>query len=151
MLCSCVCRHMRLHSAQHLNINFNPAALLSVGDALDFLNTLCSVDFNDPSFLRGVPTGQDTATVAPENAPELNEQMAQKGSITSRVPQKYLIQNQSGLCLYYWGEEVGRAADPYLSKTLAVFAPHVQCGIIQDWERSQHVLLSCLSPISKFP
>ena len=33
---------------------------------------------------------------------------AQTGSITSRVPQKYLIQNQSGLAAYYWGSEVGR-------------------------------------------
>ena len=98
---------MRLLSKQHLNVNFNPAALLSVGDALAFLNSLLDVDFNDPGFLREPSSlGRPARVGAPENAPKLQEQMAQKGSIVSRVPQKYLIQNQSGLRLYYWGEEV---------------------------------------------
>jgi len=39
-------------------------------------------------------------------APQMAEQMAQRGSITSRVPQKYLIQNQSGLTVFYWVDSV---------------------------------------------
>lgn len=41
-----------------------------------------------------------------EAAPQMLEQMAQRGPITSRVPQKYLIQNQSGLAVYYWVDVV---------------------------------------------
>lgn len=101
-------RNVRLRSGQHLNFNFNPASLLSLGDAMAFTDALFDVNFNDPSFTRE-PTslGRPARVGAPENAPQLHEQMAQRGSITSRVPQKYLIQNQSGLRLYYWAEEVG--------------------------------------------
>ena len=105
--CCCASRNIRLQSGQHLNVNFNPAALLSFGDALAFCNRLLDVHFNDPGFLKEQASlGQRPRSASPENAPQLHEQMAQKGSITSRVPQKYLIQNQSGLRLYYWGDEV---------------------------------------------
>ena len=43
---------------------------------------------------------------APENAPKMAEQMAVNADLTSRIPQKYLIQNQSGLRVYYWADEV---------------------------------------------
>ena len=97
---------MKLQSQQHLNINFNPASLLSVGDALAFWTLLSGGPASTP------PPGSESGSVSdfiaasPENIPELGEQMAQTGSITSRVPQKYLIQNQSGLGAYYWSSEV---------------------------------------------
>ena len=46
---------------------------------------------------------------APEAAPNMRDQMAQRGSIISRVPQKYLIQNQSGLRVYYWTSAVSNS------------------------------------------
>jgi hypothetical protein len=45
------------------------------------------------------------------------EQMAQRGSITSRVPQKYLIQNQSGLTVFYWTAPVRAQPQPSSWKT----------------------------------
>ena len=46
---------------------------------------------------------------SPENAPLLSEQMAVHGRLTDRIPQKYLIQNQSGLRVFYWAEVVSRS------------------------------------------
>lgn len=43
---------------------------------------------------------------APEAAPAMREQLAVEDEITSRVPQKYLIQNQSGMRVFYWAERV---------------------------------------------
>ena len=46
---------------------------------------------------------------SPENAPLLSEQMAVHGRLTDRIPQKYLIQNQSGLRVFYWAEVVSKS------------------------------------------
>lgn len=138
-------RNVRLQSGQHLNVNFNPSALLSFGDALAFFNTLMDVDFNDPGFMRQPGTLGRPATVSsPENAPLLAEQMAQKGGITARVPQKYMIQNQSGLRLYYWGEEVSgslmwaavQSTHPYLSQAqghrdMAAVVRGISCSLLE--------------------
>lgn len=117
-------RCIRLQSGQHLNVNFNPAALLTLGDALAFFKALLDGDCSArPDALKPPPSQRKPARLAaPENAPQLHEQMAQKGSVTSRVPQKYLIQNQSGLSLFYWGAEVcclddTRAAHVHLSRS----------------------------------
>ena len=64
---------------------------------------------------------------APEAAPHMQEQMAQRESITSRVPQKYLVQNQSGLRVYYWVDKVNSVnPGPYilgvLNPTVAPYA-----------------------------
>ncbi len=59
----------------------------------------------------GGPTPSTVSTTSRlaqlDAAPQMAEQMAQRGSITSRVPQKYLIQNQSGLTVFYWVDPVG--------------------------------------------
>lgn len=84
---------------------FNPSSLLSVGDFLAFASAVSGPMPNYAAI--GGHVGEGSARLAtPEAAPEMQEQMAQKGSITSRVPQKYLIQNQSGLRVYYWAAGV---------------------------------------------
>lgn len=50
--------------------------------------------------------GGGNRIASPEAPPNMRDQMAQRGSIISRVPQKYLIQNQSGLRVYYWASDV---------------------------------------------
>jgi len=107
------CRHMWLASKDRLNVHFNPASLLSFGDGLAFVNTLLSNDVvvlgpQGPELVSS-PThgpGSMARLAAPENAPKMAEQMAVNADLTSRIPQKYLIQNQSGLRVYYWADEV---------------------------------------------
>lgn len=84
-------------------MHFNPAALLSFGDALAFVKAMGEEVSAGPG--HQTPSAQVGAVKnSPEAAPALLAQMAAKG-ITSRVPQKYLIQNQSGLTVFYWAEE----------------------------------------------
>ncbi len=104
---------MWLASKDRLNVHFNPASLLSFGDALAFVNTLLSSDVvilgpQGPEVISS-PThgpGSMARLAAPENAPKMAEQMAVNADLTSRIPQKYLIQNQSGLRVYYWADAV---------------------------------------------
>ena len=97
-------RSVQLSSQQHLNINFNPASLLSIGDALAFAGLLTGTQTARGDSESG--SVSDFIAASPENAPQMHEQMASTQGITSRVPQKYLIQNQSGLTTFYWGAEV---------------------------------------------
>lgn len=108
-----LCRHMWLASKERLNVHFNPASLLSFGDALAFVNTLLSQDVvilgpQGPELVSSPTKGPGAMArlAAPENAPKMSEQMAVNADLTSRIPQKYLIQNQSGLRVYYWADEV---------------------------------------------
>ena len=110
-----LCRHMWLASKERLNVHFNPASLLSFGDALAFVNTLLSQDVvilgpQGPELVSSPTKGPGSMArlAAPENAPKMSEQMAVNADLTSRIPQKYLIQNQSGLRVYYWADEVSR-------------------------------------------
>ncbi|KAK9815754.1 hypothetical protein WJX72_009012 [[Myrmecia] bisecta] len=102
-------RSIWLSSEQHLNLYFNPASLLSFGDVLAFWRALTAAS---PGQTALQPTVSSTSAHSPsflltaaQNAPAMEEQLASQASITSRVPQKYLIQNQSGLLVYYWAEE----------------------------------------------
>ena len=104
---------MWLASKERLNVHFNPASLLSFGDALAFVNTLLSQDVvilgpQGPELMSSPTRGPGSMArlAAPENAPKMSEQMAVNADLTSRIPQKYLIQNQSGLRVYYWADEV---------------------------------------------
>lgn len=97
-------------------MHFNPASLLSFGDALAFVNTLLSQDVvilgpQGPELVSSPTRGPGSMArlAAPENAPKMSEQMAVNADLTSRIPQKYLIQNQSGLQVYYWADEVSYA------------------------------------------
>lgn len=107
-----LCRHMWIASKERLNVRFNPASLLSFGDGLAFANTLLSNEVvvlgpQGPELVSSSHgPGSMARLAAPENAPKISEQMAVNADVTSRIPQKYLIQNQSGLRVYYWGDSV---------------------------------------------
>ena len=114
-------RRMWISSKEHLNVNFNPASLLSLGDLLEFVNSVLSVVPSLPSMsLTPSSSGASINTMvrqgkwsAPEAAPAMHEQLAVEDNITARVPQKYLIQNQSGMRVFYWAERVrGNLLDP---------------------------------------
>ena len=126
-LCSCQarCRHLWLTSKQHLGVHFNPAGLLSFGDALAFANAVQGPMPNYDAVAGAVGHGDGSRLAAPEAAPEMQEQMAQRGSITSRVPQKYLIQNQSGLRVYYWAGPVRLLATTCCSQFRSLGAMHI--------------------------
>lgn len=42
----------------------------------------------------------------PESVPPPRAQLGLAAPVTGRAPQKYLIQNQSGLKVYYWADKV---------------------------------------------
>lgn len=98
-------RHIWLTSKQHLSVHFNPSALLSFGDLMAFVNAVMGPMPNYEA-VSGSLEGGNNRIAAPEAPPNMRDQMAQRGSIISRVPQKYLIQNQSGLRVYYWASDV---------------------------------------------
>ena len=75
-------------SEERLNIQFNPAALLSFGDAHAFVQALLDIAPKAPGVPKGGPTPSTVSTntkMAQLNSgPEIGEQMAQRGAITSR-------------------------------------------------------------------
>eukprot|EP00887_Chlorella_sp_A99_P007742 scaffold20.g7742.t1 len=105
-----------LTSDQHLDINFNPASLLSVGDALAFVRTLQEEGevalSRDPSLVRRPSSGQALQEAVAAAAARRGgappgaalEGGAATAAVMSRAPQKYLIQNQSGMRVYYWAD-----------------------------------------------
>jgi hypothetical protein len=92
-------------------VNFNPSALLSFGDLLAFGNAIAGPMPNYEA-AGGGSMEAGAGRISSEAAPNMRDQMAQQGSIISRVPQKYLIQNQSGLRVYYWAEAVSHHPPP---------------------------------------
>ena len=114
------CRSCYVSSEHLLEITFNPASLMSIGDALAFTNS-----FSEP---RTRSKGYQTDGTAVEEFQSNVKAVSLKG-MSSRAPQKYLIQNQSGLKFYYWTEETSKAGkkkslvvglDPDASETLKV-------------------------------
>ena len=100
--------NVQLASQQHLNINFNPASLLSIGDALAFASLLAGRQQAPPQ--GGSEAGSVSELLAgprPRTPPRCTSRWPARRASPAEVPQKYLIQNQSGLCTFYWGAEVG--------------------------------------------
>ena len=110
--------HFWLSSEMVMESTFNPASLMSVGDLISFLNMMQRPEMPVLAYRQG-STFEDVDLTA--------KMMSTKG-IASRAPQKYLIQNQSGLKLYYWTEDPTSASkkspvmglDPEASDTLKV-------------------------------
>lgn len=77
---------------------------MSFGDALAFIRA-----FNEHTVVDEPPTPLQRASTEAhlfsESAPAGRAQASL--SVTSRAPQKYLIQNQSGMKLYYWADSPG--------------------------------------------
>ena len=71
-----------------MNIQFNPAALLSLGDAHAFVQALLDIAPKAPGVPKGGPTPSTVSTNTKmaqlDSGPEMGEQMAQRGAITSR-------------------------------------------------------------------
>ena len=109
----CVRRRIWVSSDEHLNVQFNPAALLSLGDARAFAAGAART-----RSCRARPRRTRGGARRPRQCPPPAKPGAAGGRaadagadgaarpITSRVPQKYLIQNQSGLAVYYWVDVV---------------------------------------------
>ena len=107
-----------LTSEMMMESTFNPASLMSVGDLLSLVQMMQSPEMPMLAYREGSSFDDMDATA---------KMMYTKGS-ASRAPQKYLIQNQSGLKLYYWTEDATKAnkkspvisLDPEASDTLKV-------------------------------
>lgn len=132
-------------------LRFNPAALLTVGDALAFVRMLTEPTSEAAEALaaklalrtcrrqhvsrsQSPPTGHARVQGAPDpDAPTLPQQLAWGSLVTARVPQKYYIHNQTGLTLYYSSSipEEGASVPVYMlrdreSETLRCTpSPHV--------------------------
>ena len=117
VLVLCCCSNLWLSSQQHLELNFNPASLLSIGDALAFSRAVHGVAMGgrlqrgDGSLTRKESDADVTATVrklggaaavARTALPTATANSGAVSSVLERAPQKYLIQNQSGMKVFYW-------------------------------------------------
>jgi len=94
-----------LTSEQHLDASFNPSSLLSIGDALSFYHM-----FNSMVLVSGSGTGHGDGqqpTISPIRQPSSDgrtPRVLTSYDHTTAAPQKYLIQNQSGMRVYYWAD-----------------------------------------------
>lgn len=102
-----------------LDLTFNPASLMSIGDALAFYNSLYASSYPTQSY------DQEDALEDYQSSMKLMSAV----NSSAKAPQKYLIQNQSGLKLYYWTEDVTKGTvkrspviglEPEASDTLKV-------------------------------
>ncbi len=107
-----------MSSDRHLNATFNPASLMSLGDALAFMRAFqedgLSLSIDDevvsaapmahsPTARRTVSANLAAAALEIDGRPKASATtVSTKGAVTSRAPQKYLIQNQSGMRVYYF-------------------------------------------------
>lgn len=90
-----------VHSQERLESTFSPALLLSLGDLNSFLGDARAIIGADGPPNMQAWYGKDKPH-APMPPPSMEEQLAMKRDLTGRVPQKYLIQNLTGLTLCYW-------------------------------------------------
>lgn len=77
-----------------MKVLFHPASLLTIGDSLAFIKELSGQG-------RGPASARRSRMRAAE-LPPVEEQMGITIPVTARVPQRYLIQNQTGMMLWYW-------------------------------------------------
>lgn len=113
-------RNLWLSSDRHLNATFNPASLMSLGDALAFMRAFQEDGPNssiDDEVVSAAPVAQQhsptahrtgsanlaAAALEIDGTPRASATtVSTNGAVTSRAPQKYLIQNQSGMRVYYF-------------------------------------------------
>lgn len=120
--------HAWLTSEIMLDLTFNPASLMSVGDLMSFFNMMKSPEVPMLAYGKGSAVDEMDFTI---------KSMSTKGA-ASRAPQKYLIQNQSGLKLYYWTEDPTQSSrkspviglDPEVSDTLKVVPCHKKLTLL---------------------
>jgi hypothetical protein len=123
-----------VQSKEPLKVLFHPACLLTMGDALAFVRGLSSQ--------AQVPTGPQRARGQAGALPPMEEQMGITVPVTARVPQRYLIQNQTGMALWYWrpaADGSSRGQDPVLlqptgcSEELKVVGAAATCTTVAWW------------------
>lgn len=132
-------RQVSLQSRERLETTFSPSLLLSLGDILSFLSDAGSISpSGEPISLQhwyGRSTDQ-----APQPAPTIEEQMALQRPLTSRIPQKYLIRNFTGLALRYWSGDSERVTSyslPHLGEeTLAIEPSSSTMSVLMGKERN---------------
>eukprot|EP00951_Prasinocladus_malaysianus_P018063 scaffold143435_cov43-Prasinocladus_malaysianus.AAC.1 len=92
---------MSINSGEQLETTFNPALMLSVGDILTFVKDASEIlpSRAPPNLVKWY--GRNRPQV-PVEAPAMEEQLALGKPLTARVPQKYLIQNYTGVSITYW-------------------------------------------------
>ena len=78
-------------------MTFNPASLMSIGDALAFYNSLYSPNHFAQSYSHDEETVEDYHS---------SMKLISPTGPSTKAPQKYFIQNQSGIKLYYWAEDL---------------------------------------------
>lgn len=115
------CSHFWLSSERILDLTFNPASLMSIGDALAFYNSL----YVSKNLMQSYEPNDEGSVEEYRRSVKF---MSATG-VSTKAPQKYLIQNQSGLKLYYWTEDVVKGIhkrspviglEPDMSDTLKV-------------------------------
>eukprot|EP00798_Chlamydomonas_sp_ICE-L_P005984 gene5984-5277_t len=102
-------QYVQIHSQTPLHVSFHPASLLSVGDALEFGNSLYGTapDIVSPSESQGRTTlspGTKEKPCAEDKDKQSTSGMSMGllAPIMSRVPQRCLINNQTGVPMWYW-------------------------------------------------
>lgn len=93
-----------LSSKQHMLASFNPACLLTLGDLLAFGRSLMQSSKPDRS---NAPDAEDSGHRRRSKRPMVPDMQLQMGlskKLTERKPQRYQVQNQTGMALWYWAE-----------------------------------------------
>ncbi|WIA12623.1 hypothetical protein OEZ85_006280 [Tetradesmus obliquus] len=97
-------------SSEPMRVNFHPSSLLSIGDLLAFMQQ------QQPQ----APSRRPQV----EAAPSIEQQMALAEGVTSRIPQRYLIQNLCGSHLWYWSYEEERPGGGRVAKRRVLLPAH---------------------------
>ncbi|KAF6253188.1 hypothetical protein COO60DRAFT_1463300 [Scenedesmus sp. NREL 46B-D3] len=135
-------------SSEPMRVNFHPSSLLSIGDLLAFVKEMspqpaapaASNSSRQASAVAAGPSPlpaqdrqrwrqlqqQQVPSRRPqvEAAPSIEQQMALAEGVTSRIPQRYLIQNLCGSHLWYWSHEEERPGGGRLAKRRVLLPAH---------------------------
>ncbi|GLI64033.1 hypothetical protein VaNZ11_007171 [Volvox africanus] len=107
-------KYIFVSSSELMKLTFHPSCLLTLGDTLSFVRRI-----SDRQQVTIAPMGLSrggTAAPVAEDPPSVEEQMALSGSIMTRVPQRYLIQNLTGLMMSYWAPKSEDDVQPASTK-----------------------------------
>ena len=69
----------------------------------------------------------------PEAVPPPRAQLGLAAPVTGRAPQKYLIQNQSGLKVFYWAEKVRGLVETAAERKMSCQDCHIWPSSVTVW------------------
>ncbi|GLC63393.1 hypothetical protein PLESTF_000031500 [Pleodorina starrii] len=107
-------KYVYVSSNELMKLTFHPSCLLTLGDTLSFVRRLAE---RQDMATDTAGRSHNAAPVA-EDPPSVSEQMALSGSIMTRVPQRYLIQNHTGLMMSYWAPKADSDVQPASGKRI---------------------------------